>query len=104
VEAAAKLAVDILAEPAVQVPPEVPFRLLAMRHPLLALQQKNVVPNDVAFTEQERVLVVSGPNAGGKTVTLSGVGLCSLMLRAGLFIPAERGSTRPSSRRAVGHR
>lgn len=95
IESAAKLAVDILAEPATLVPAEVPFRILALRHPLLALQQKTVIPNDVAFTEKERVLVVSGPNAGGKTVTLSGVGLCSLMLRAGLFIPAERGSTLP---------
>ena len=91
IEAAARLALDIAAEPADIVPLEVPFRLIAMRHPLLALREKTVVPNDVLFGPEERVLVISGPNAGGKTVTLSGVGLCALMLRAGLFIPAERG-------------
>jgi DNA mismatch repair protein MutS2 len=44
---------------------------------------------------ESRALVVSGPNAGGKTVTLTAVGLCSLMLRAGLPIPASEGSRMP---------
>ena len=96
VEAAAKLALDLEAAPVEVVGPEDSFRLQAMRHPLLALQQnKTVIPNDVAFAAEERVLVISGPNAGGKTVTLTGVGICALMLRAGLAIPAERGSTLP---------
>ncbi len=96
VEAAARLALDLDANPATIVPAAAPFKLLAMRHPLLALQQKKkVIPNDVAFAAQEQVLVVSGPNAGGKTVTLTGVGLCGLLLRAGLFIPAEQGSSLP---------
>ena len=95
IEAAAKLGLDLDSAPVEVVEPEASFRLQAMRHPLLALQQKQVVPNDLAFSADERVLVVSGPNAGGKTVTLTGVGLCALMLRAGLAIPAERGSTLP---------
>ncbi len=94
-QAAALLALELCAEPPEIVPPGAPFRLLAMRHPLLALQQKNVVANDIGYASQEQVLVLSGPNAGGKTITLSGVGLCALMLRAGLPIPAERGSSLP---------
>jgi len=94
-EAAARLSLDLQALAPEPVAPDAPFSLKAMRHPLLALQEKKVVPNDVSLAEGERVLVVSGPNAGGKTVTLTGVGLCSLMLRAGLPIPAEQGSTLP---------
>jgi DNA mismatch repair protein MutS2 len=45
--------------------------------------------------EEVRALVVSGPNAGGKTVTLTAVGLCAVMLHAGLQIPAEAGSRLP---------
>jgi DNA mismatch repair protein MutS2 len=96
VEAAAKLALDLCAEPPTPVPAQAPFRLLAMRHPLLALQKdKAVVPNDVSFNAEASILVVSGPNAGGKTVTLTGIGLCAVMLRAGLPVPAERGSSLP---------
>lgn len=96
IEAAAKLALDLSAEPPEPVPAQGSFRLLAMRHPLLALQKdKGVVANDVSLPEQAGVLVISGPNAGGKTVTLTGVGLCALMLRAGLPVPAERGSSLP---------
>ncbi len=71
------------------------FLLRGVRHPLLVLQGKAVVPNDVGFRESERALVLSGPNAGGKTVTITMVGLCSLMVRAGLPIPASPGTTLP---------
>ncbi len=59
------------------------------------LRGVEVVPNDVQLTGEVRALVISGPNAGGKTVTLTAVGLCSLMLRAGLPLPAAPGSRVP---------
>ena len=57
------------------------------RHPLLVLSRKHVVPNDVVLDESVRVLVISGPNTGGKTVTLKMVGLFALMVRVGLPLP-----------------
>lgn len=57
------------------------------RHPLLMLAKDDVVPNDILLDESIRVLVISGPNTGGKTVTLKIVGLFSLMVRAGLHLP-----------------
>lgn len=57
------------------------------RHPLLVLARERVVPNDILLDETMRVLVISGPNTGGKTVTLKIVGLFALMVRAGLQPP-----------------
>ena len=71
------------------------WTLKSLRHPLLVLQAKNVIPNDVYLTQEQRVLVVSGPNAGGKTVTITAVGLTVLMLRAGLPVPVQGGSSLP---------
>lgn len=71
------------------------LQLRALRHPRLVLKGSEVVSNDVTLTDSARALVVSGPNAGGKTVTLTGVGLCALMLRAGLPIPVGEGSRMP---------
>lgn len=62
------------------------------RHPLLVLGRVHVVANDVLFDETVRVLVISGPNTGGKTVTLKIVGLFALMARAGLPLPCEADS------------
>jgi len=67
------------------------IRLRGARHPMLLLQLATVVPNDVSV-EAHRALVISGPNAGGKTVALKLLGLAALMVRAGLFLPAEEGS------------
>lgn len=72
-----------------------PLRLTGMRHPLLMLRGGDVIANDVEMPGDARALVVSGPNAGGKTVTLTSVGLCALMVRAGLWIPVEPGSKLP---------
>ena len=57
------------------------------RHPFLVLTKERVVPNDLAFDETVRVLIISGPNTGGKTVTLKLLGLFALMVRCGLHLP-----------------
>lgn len=71
------------------------LRLKGLAHPLLKLRGTKVVGNDVEVRLPSRAMVISGPNAGGKTVTLTGVGLCALMVRAGLPIPAQEGSQLP---------
>jgi DNA mismatch repair protein MutS2 len=94
-QAAARLALALDAASPVLEAADGPLELQQLRHPLLALRGVAVVPNDVRLTGEVRALVISGPNAGGKTVTLTAVGLCALMLRAGLPIPAEAGSHVP---------
>jgi DNA mismatch repair protein MutS2 len=64
-------------------------KLLQARHPLLVLSKDQVVANDILLDESIRVLVISGPNTGGKTVTLKIVGLFALMVRAGLHLPCD---------------
>lgn len=59
----------------------------AGRHPLIA--QKKVVPVSLALKKDEKMLLITGPNTGGKTVTLKLVGLFTLMSMSGLFIPAK---------------
>lgn len=67
------------------------MELISARHPLLLLDGVQVVANDLQLRTGEG-LVVSGPNAGGKTVLLKTVGLFALMVRAGVPIPASPGS------------
>lgn len=61
------------------------------RHPLLILEGVDVVPNDLAIASGH-ALVLSGPNAGGKTVALKLLGTFALMARAGLPVPAQEGA------------
>ncbi len=68
------------------------FYLKDARHPLMVLRGEDVVSNDVQLPEEASALVLSGPNAGGKTVALKTLGLCCLMAQAGLAIPAYEGS------------
>lgn len=70
------------------------IRLRGVRHPLMVLEGAAVVPNDIELREGN-VLVVSGPNGGGKTVALKTVGLALLMLRAGLPVAAAPDSRLP---------
>ncbi len=58
------------------------------RHPLI--DRKKVVPVSIALGKEYRFLLISGPNTGGKTVSLKMVGLFSLMAMCGLFVPAKR--------------
>ena len=94
-EGAARLARDLDAATPSLEEAEGPLELLQLRHPLLVLRGVTVVANDIQLTGDVRALVISGPNAGGKTVTLTAVGLSALMLRAGLPIPAASGSRLP---------
>lgn len=69
--------------------------LKELRHPLLVLNNVDVIPNSVHLTAQKRILLLSGPNAGGKTVLLKAVGLAAQMARCGLLIAAADGSKLP---------
>jgi DNA mismatch repair protein MutS2 len=75
-------------------PSERTLTLRQLRHPLLLWQQKHeqgmeVVPIDVTVRSQTTVVAITGPNTGGKTVTLKNIGLAVLMAKAGLFVPAR---------------
>jgi DNA mismatch repair protein MutS2 len=92
VRAKALFAIDIEAEMP-KVVNEARLKLFNARHPLLFLnfkkEGKTVVPLNVQIDEGTRIVVVSGPNAGGKSVCMKTVGLLQMMVQAGLLIPAS---------------
>ena len=71
------------------------IELRRCRSPHLLLAGQEVVPNDIVLGDDHRWMVLSGPNAGGKSVALKTCGLCLLMARAGLHIPASADSNVP---------
>jgi DNA mismatch repair protein MutS2 len=76
------------------VVPSEPIVLRQLRHPLLVWQQQHeqgmaVVPIDLVIQPHIRVVAITGPNTGGKTVTLKTLGLAALMAKVGLFVPAK---------------
>lgn len=79
---------------------ETSISLVNARHPLLLLNFRGsgqtVVPLNVVIDQTQRIIVVSGPNAGGKSVCMKTIGLLQLMVQAGLLIPAD-----PTSRLGV---
>ncbi|MDB4961688.1 MAG: MutS2 family protein [Myxococcales bacterium] len=90
IAAAAIMAEDtVSSEPIIDDGPRI--ALLHARHPLMLLAERRCVANDVLITAGV-TLLISGPNAGGKTVALKTVGLAALMTRAGLHLTAESGS------------
>lgn len=95
IRAKAKLAVDVNG-----VYPELVDKsqidLIKAYHPLLYLynrkQGKPTIPVTLKLDEKNRILVISGPNAGGKTVTLKTIGLLQMMIQTGLLVPVAPGS------------
>ena len=68
------------------------IELREVRHPVLVLRGAAPVDNDVSLDAAMPALVISGPNAGGKTVVLKAVGLCALLVQHGCFVPAREES------------
>ncbi|MFT4061861.1 MAG: DNA mismatch repair protein MutS [Edaphocola sp.] len=78
------------------ISPHPSINLVKAVHPLLLLHNraagKTTVPLDIKLDRKERILMISGPNAGGKTVSMKTVGLLQLMLQAGLLVPVAEHS------------
>jgi DNA mismatch repair protein MutS2 len=96
IQAKAKLAVDVQGiHPNLQDGSHI--HLIRAVHPLLFLyhkkSQKQTIPVNIKLDDKNRILVISGPNAGGKTVTMKTVGLLQLMVQSGLLVPVNPDST-----------
>jgi DNA mismatch repair protein MutS2 len=93
IDASARLSSDLRATPP-ELSADGPLDLRRARHPLMILAQRECVPNDIII-DWGKTMVVSGPNAGGKTVALKTAGLSSLMALSGLHVAAQEGSRLP---------
>ncbi|MET0394901.1 MAG: MutS2/Smr-associated SH3 domain-containing protein [Chitinophagaceae bacterium] len=95
IRAKAKLALDINGEYPL-VADKAHVHLVQAYHPLLYLYNrragKPVIPVNITLDEANRILVISGPNAGGKTVTMKTVGLLQMMVQSGLLVPVHPSS------------
>lgn len=95
VRAKALFAISIEAEMPVLIR-ESEIELINARHPVLLVNFKKdkqtVVPLNIKIDDEQRVIVVSGPNAGGKSVCMKTVGLLQIMVQSGLLIPADEHS------------
>ena len=69
--------------------------LKSARHPILTLMGKDVIPLDLELAEVNRVMVVTGPNTGGKTIAIKSAGLLCVMALCGMPVPAEPGTVLP---------
>jgi DNA mismatch repair protein MutS2 len=89
VAARAKYSIEVIGfAPALSTTPVIIFR--DARHPVLLhhVKRENVVPLTIHLGEKEKMLIITGPNAGGKTVALKLVGLLCMLAQAGIHIPA----------------
>jgi len=95
IRAKAKLALDMDANYPMLLP-HAQLNLIQAYHPLLLLynrkNQKPTIPVSINLDKDAHILVISGPNAGGKTVTLKTIGLIQLMLQSGLLVPVHPSS------------
>src|SRR5690242_7631439 len=91
--ARARFAIDFRCVPAELSEATSGFNIVQGRHPLLVTQGIDVVPFDLAMLPDERTLLISGPNTGGKTVLLKALGLFSALVQSGIPAPVNAGST-----------
>lgn len=95
ISAKAMLAIDLNATMP-RLSPHPGIHLVKAFHPLLLLhnkqQGKTTIPLNIQLDKQQRILIISGPNAGGKTVSMKTVGLLQLMFQAGLLVPVDENS------------
>jgi DNA mismatch repair protein MutS2 len=95
IRAKALLAIDLNAN-LPRLSPHPGIALVKAYHPLLYLHNKHsgkpIIPLNITLEKNSRVLIISGPNAGGKTVSMKTIGLLQLMLQSGLLVPVDSNS------------
>ena len=103
IQAKARLGIEMHAEYPV-VTDKAQIHLVNAYHPLLYLynkkSDKQTIPVSITLDDKNRILVISGPNAGGKTVTMKTVGLIQIMVQSGLLVPVHPSSTLAFSNRS----
>ncbi|MFV0606417.1 MAG: endonuclease MutS2 [Niabella sp.] len=95
ISAKAKFAIDINGEFPIVID-KAHIQLVKAYHPLLYLynkkNKKTTIPVSITLNDQHRILLISGPNAGGKTVTMKTIGLLQMMVQSGLLVPVHPSS------------